>query len=284
VDHEKEWVIEEPESDSPSVPDGGKSPAESGEACPEGSQKKPCPAESDKMPAGPGGTAGETPGQADAGTPPSRVPDEGSQPESGERPGERKAEGERENHEAVQKRTKRAGRKELLELMRQKNDLLVTLDNGLKKANQDLRIKEDRLLRLAAEFENYKKRMRREWELLQKRANADLIKEIIGAIDNFDRAFANLEGTDGQLHDGIRLIQAGLLDVLKRAGLREIEALNQKFDPVYHEAVGELESEEVEEGHVAQVVQKGYFLNDNLLRPARVMVAKKKGGGAPENT
>ena len=155
--------------------------------------------------------------------------------------------------------------------------MLIEFDREVKKTKHDLEIKDDRLLRLAAEFENYKKRTRREWELLQKRANADLIKEIIGGVDNFDRAFANLGGVDSQLHDGIKLIQTGFLDVLKRAGLKEIEALNQKFDPLYHEAVGEIDIEGMEEGHVAQVVQKGYLLNNQVLRPARVMVSKKKG-------
>jgi molecular chaperone GrpE len=66
------------------------------------------------------------------------------------------------------------------------------------------------------------------------------------------------------------------MDVLKKAGLIEIEALSQKFDPQYHEAVGEVESE-IEEGHVAQVIQRGYILNDQVIRPARVLVSRKKG-------
>jgi molecular chaperone GrpE len=180
-----------------------------------------------------------------------------------------------EHPELVQKRTRRASRKELLELVHRKNIMLQELEKRARKAEQDLATREDRFVRLAAEFENYKKRTRREWELLQKQANADLIKEIIGGIDNFDRAFANLGGEESRLHEGIRLIHAGLVDILKKAGLTEIEALNQKFDPQYHEAVGEIESS-VEEGHVAEVIQRGYELNGQVLRPARVIVSRKK--------
>lgn len=176
----------------------------------------------------------------------------------------------------MQKRLKRAHRKELLDLIQRKNDMLMALNKELVKTKQELVKSEDRLLRTAAEFENYRKRTRREWDLLQKNANADLIREIIWGIDNFDRAFANLGGADGQIQDGIRLIHAGLMDILKRAGMTEIEAQNQKFDARYHEAIGEIESD-IEEGHVAQVIQKGYLLRDQVLRPARVLVSKAKG-------
>lgn len=177
--------------------------------------------------------------------------------------------------ELVQKRIKRARRKELLELIQRKNMMLMELDKELKKTKQELANKEDRLLRMAAEFENYRKRTRREWELLQKNANADLIKEIIWGIDNFDRAFANLGGAEDHIQEGIRLIHAGLMDILKKAGLGEIEAQGQKFDAQYHEAVGEIESD-IEEGRVAQVMQRGYTLNNQVLRPARVLVSKKR--------
>lgn len=175
----------------------------------------------------------------------------------------------------MQKRTKRQSRKELLEHLQKKNAQLMALDKEAKDATQQLKNKEDRLLRLAAEFENYRKRTQREWELHQKRANADLIREILGGIDNFDRAFAALGATEEALQEGLKLIHAGLLDILKKAGVREMEAMGARFDPQYHEAVGEMESADVEEGRVAEVVQKGYLLHDEVLRPARVMIAKK---------
>ena len=209
-------------------------------------------------------TPGEESGRDVAGNDPGAVSVESSPADGGE------------NTEILQKRTKRARRKELLDLIQRKNAMLMELDRELKKTKEDLAVKEDRLLRMVAEFENYKKRTRREWELLQKNANADLIKEIIWGIDNFDRAFANLGGAEDHIQEGIRLIHSGLMDILKKAGLMEIEAQDRKFDAQCHEAVGEIESD-IEEGHVAQVIQRGYTLHGQVLRPARVLVSKQRG-------
>ena len=248
---EKEWDITESES-APGKDD----------------ERNDAPSET-----GVGGASGSVPAQPEGKSESEVIAPE---PNTVERPAETRSPAEEPDSEPAQKRTKKGGRKGLLDLIQRKNSMLQELDKELKKAKQDIQTKEDRLLRLAAEFENYKKRTRREWELLQKQANADLIKEIIGGIDNFDRAFANAGGADGQLQDGIRLIHVGLMDTLRKAGLIEIEALNQKFDPQYHEAVGEVESEN-KEGHVAQVIQRGYILNDQVIRPARVLVSRKKG-------
>jgi molecular chaperone GrpE len=189
--------------------------------------------------------------------------------------GEAVLDGSEEEREHVQKRTRRTSRKRLLELVHRKNAVLNELDKELKNTKQQLEAKEDRLLRLAAEFENYKKRVRREWELLQKQANADLLKEIVGGIDDFDRALESLGETNAQVRDGLQMIHNGLMDILRKAGLTEIDALHQKFDPTVHEAVGELEAADIEEGHVAQVVRRGYRLHDAVLRPARVLVSRK---------
>jgi molecular chaperone GrpE len=269
LSQDKEWVIEEPKPGEPSEPteNGGTSGSEQAGAGE--SQEKASQTSSE------GGETGTVREAAE--THQTELEEHEKPHEAAEDAPAQMPEGETNVQEPVQKHIKRASRKELLELLRRKNTLLLDLDAEIKKTKQDIKIKEDRLLRLAAEFENYKKRTRREWELLQKRANADLIKEIIGGIDNFDRAFANLGGVESQVHEGIKLIQTGFLDVLNRAGLKEIEALDQKFDPVLHEAIGEIESEGMEEGHVAQVVQRGYMLHDQVLRPARVMVSKKKG-------
>ncbi len=187
---------------------------------------------------------------------------------------EREAQADGEEH--VQKRMKRASRKELLEHLQKKNTQLMELDRTAKEAVQQLKIKEDRMLRIAADFENFRKRTHREWELLQKRANADLIKEIIGGIDNFDRAIAALEGMDEAHREGLRLIRAGFMEILGRAGVTEMAALGAKFDPKYHEAVGEIDDDTLEDGCVAQVVRKGYLLHGEALRPARVMISRKK--------
>ncbi len=173
------------------------------------------------------------------------------------------------------KGAKKISRKELLKLISKKNDMLQRMENEITAQEEELKIKEDRLLRVAAEFENYKKRTRREWELLEQRAKAELITDILGVLDDFDRALEALGERDDHVADGVILIVTGLKDILKRSGLREIEAQGKKFDPQYHEAVGGVESEDVEEGLVIHVVQKGYELNDQLLRPAKVIVSKK---------
>lgn len=174
----------------------------------------------------------------------------------------------------MQKRMKRENRKELIDHLQKKNQQLLELDKELKKLRQDFANKEDRILRLAAEFENYKKRTQREWELLKKQANADLLREIAGSLDSFDRAFANLEGADERILEGLRLIRAGVMDVLRKNGLAEIDAMGARFDPRFHEAVGHLASPDVPEGSVAAVIDRGYMLNDEVLRPARVMISK----------
>jgi len=173
------------------------------------------------------------------------------------------------------KGAKKISKKELIKLLSKKNDMLQGMEKEIAKLKEDIKIKEDRLLRVAAEFENYKKRTRREWELLEQRAKAELITDILGVLDDFDRALEALGERDDHVADGVILIVTGLKDILKKAGLREIEALGRKFDPQFHEAVGGVESEEFEEGCVAHVVQKGYELNDQLLRPAKVIVTKK---------
>lgn len=173
------------------------------------------------------------------------------------------------------KGAKKISRKELLGLISKKNEMLQRMEREIGKQKEELKIKEDKLLRVVAEFENYKKRTRREWELLEKRAKAELITDILGVLDDFDRALEAFGERDDHVADGVILIVTGLKDTLKRTGLREIEALGQRFDPQFHEAVGGVESENVEDGFIAHVVQKGYELNDQLLRPAKVIVSKK---------
>ena len=174
------------------------------------------------------------------------------------------------------KPAKKTSRKELLGLISKKNDLLIKMETQKRDQQEELQNKEDKLLRIAAEFENYKKRTRREWELLEKKAKAELITDILGVLDDSDRALEALGERDDHVADGVVMIVKSLRDVLIRAGLGEVEALGQPFDPQFHEAVGETEDGEVEGGAVAYVVQKGYQLNDVLIRPAKVIVSKKK--------
>lgn len=132
----------------------------------------------------------------------------------------------------------------------------------------------DRWLRTAAEFENYRKRSAKEWELLKQQSKTEVILEVLTSLDDFERAFATLEATDeSEFVRGIRLIYNNLLSSLQKLGVTEIDAIGAPFDPNCHMAIGQIETGEVASGHVVEVAQKGYALNGSVIRPARVVVA-----------
>src|SRR6266508_1359507 len=135
----------------------------------------------------------------------------------------------------------------------------------------------DRLQRLAAEFDNFRKRSAREQAALVERANERLVKELLPVLDDLGRALeAVAEHEEAKLEEGVRLVHRSLADLLAREGLAEIET-NGRFDPHVHEALLSQPSE-AEEGSVLEVVQKGYRLGDKVLRPARVVVAGPSEG------
>src|SRR5207249_11368661 len=128
------------------------------------------------------------------------------------------------------------------------------------------------LKRVAADFENYRKRVARDQESLAARAHERLVKELLPVLDDLERALAAAEEhEEGKLEEGVRLVHRSLRDALTREGLAEIET-NGRFDPHVHEALLSQPSE-AEEGSVLEVLQKGYRLGDRVVRPARVVVA-----------
>jgi molecular chaperone GrpE len=137
----------------------------------------------------------------------------------------------------------------------------------------------DRLLRTAADFDNYKKRALRERQDAVKFANEGIIGALLPILDNFEMALAATANARDPaiqaLQSGVSMIQQQLKKALSDAGLEEVDATNQAFDPNFHEAVSQQESADVPEGHVLQQLRKGYKLRDRLLRPASVIVAKK---------
>jgi molecular chaperone GrpE len=137
----------------------------------------------------------------------------------------------------------------------------------------------DRLLRITAEFENYKKRSQREMDDFRKFANETLIKEILPIVDNLERALAiehvgTEEAVEG-LKEGVKMTLQGLTDTLKRFGVTPVESKGEPFDPNIHQAVSQEESEQFPDDTVSKELQKGYMLNDRLLRPSMVVVSKK---------
>jgi len=133
----------------------------------------------------------------------------------------------------------------------------------------------DDLKRLAAEFENYKKRTAREQASLSTRATERLVKELLPIVDDLERALeAAEEHEEAKLEEGVRLVHRQLAAALEREGLAEIET-SGKFDPHVHEALLSQPSD-ADEGNVIEVLQKGYRLGDRVLRPARVVVSSPK--------
>ena len=133
---------------------------------------------------------------------------------------------------------------------------------------------DDRLLRLAADFDNYKKRAARERAEYVALANERLLKELLPILDDLERALnAAEEHEEAQLEEGVRLVHRSLASLLERQGVKEI-ATDGKFDPHVHEALLAQPSDEAEQGDVLDVIQKGYTLGDRVVRPARVIVAE----------
>ena len=140
---------------------------------------------------------------------------------------------------------------------------------------------DDRLLRLAADFENYKKRAARERQEYVQLANERLIAELLPILDDLERALTAAEQhEEAQLDEGVRLVHRSLAALLGRQGVTPIET-EGKFDPHVHEALLSQPSE-AEEGSVIDVVQKGYKLGERVVRPARVVAAAAPAQEEPE--
>ena len=132
---------------------------------------------------------------------------------------------------------------------------------------------QDRLLRTAAEFDNYRKRMDRERRELADYTAGEVVSELLPIVDNLERAL-QASADDDPLRKGVELIHRQMLDLLRKRGVKPIEALGTDFDPNFHQAVIHEESTEHREGEVMAELQRGYVVGDRLLRPAMVKVAK----------
>ena len=131
----------------------------------------------------------------------------------------------------------------------------------------------DQLVRLAADFENFKKRTRREKEDIRKFANEQLLKDILPPLDNLNRALAHVEDRSNPLVQGIEMVAKQFLDILGGYGVTPVESKGQAFDPAVHDAMGQTPSEDIEPGCIADEFEKGYMMHGRLLRPAKVIVA-----------
>ncbi len=174
------------------------------------------------------------------------------------------------------KKSGKKGKKDLVDLLHHKNEILEKMRRELDQTKQLIEVKEDRLLRMIAEFDNFKKRINREQVLLKKRMYIDILGNLIPVLDDFDRAFQMQIGPGDDFQKGIKLIYNRLDSILRQLGIKEIDTEGQIFKPEFHEAVGEVEDEGIEAGKVAHVVQKGYTFDELVIRPAKVIVAGEK--------
>lgn len=133
----------------------------------------------------------------------------------------------------------------------------------------------EKYVRLMAEFQNYKKRVAKEKNDIREYATEKLVMELLPVLDNFERALAaSAEDDPAGYAKGMELIFTQMVTELQKSGLAEVEAEGQDFDPTKHNAVMTEENEELESGKVSKVLQKGYALNDKVIRPSMVAVTK----------
>jgi molecular chaperone GrpE len=138
----------------------------------------------------------------------------------------------------------------------------------------------DKYIRAAAEFENFRKRNIAEKASWIKNANERIVLELCDVVDNFERALhPDIEKNRQAFEKGIELIFQQLNNLLKKEGVSKIEALEQEFDPKFHEALAHIPSD-MEENKIAAIIQNGYLMNDKVIRPVRVAVSN---GEKPEN-
>ena len=158
-------------------------------------------------------------------------------------------------------------------------DPVKELQEKLDAKDEEARENYDKFLRVSAEFDNYKKRSARELEDFRKFANQSLLKEMLSVVDNLELAIhsadANKAGKNS-LREGLDLTHREILRVFEKFRVTPIESKGKAFDPTYHEAVMQEETDEFPENTVITEMQKGYLIHDRLLRPAMVVVAKPK--------
>ncbi|HXT70798.1 MAG TPA: nucleotide exchange factor GrpE [Vicinamibacterales bacterium] len=143
---------------------------------------------------------------------------------------------------------------------------------ALRQERDDL---QDRLLRSAAEFDNYRKRTERERRELSDAVSSDLIRDILPVVDDLERALAAAsDSPDAALRSGVELIHKQLLEVIRRRGAEPLTTVGEDFDPSWHEAMASEPAEGRRDGEIVAEIRKGYRIGTRLIRPAMVKVAK----------
>ena len=146
-----------------------------------------------------------------------------------------------------------------------------------KELTEQLASEKDRVLRLSAEFENYKKRKERESDEFKKFANETIFRQLLTVVDNLERAISSTQKNSNEegLLEGVKLTYKEIIKLFETFNVKPVEAENQPFNPNFHQAVTQEETNDFPENTVSKVLQKGYLLHDRLIRPAMVIVSKK---------
>lgn len=131
----------------------------------------------------------------------------------------------------------------------------------------------DQLLRTMAEFDNYRKRTTKEKEQIFNRGVSYVVEAILPVIDNFERALAAAKDRDDNFVKGVEMTYQQMLSALKNLGVEQMDSIGQTFDPHFHDAMQHIEDEKYGENEIVEVFQKGYMLNDQVIRPSLVKVA-----------
>ena len=149
--------------------------------------------------------------------------------------------------------------------------------NELTVLQEQLKSEQDKVLRLSAEFENFKKRKQREIDDFKKFANETVFKQLLSVVDNLERAIVSAEENSDEtsLLEGVKLTHKEITKLFDAFNVKLVEAENQPFDPNFHQAVTQEENNDLPDNTVTTVLQKGYLLHDRLIRPAMVVVSKR---------
>lgn len=153
-------------------------------------------------------------------------------------------------------------------------DAEASFNEGMEKLKSELDEQRDTVLRMSAEFQNYKRRMEKEKSDIYKFANEKMIMDLLPVMDNFERAMQMIGGEDNpKILDGLEMIKKGFNDMFAKNGIEAIETVNADFDPNMHQAVMVEACDGVEADKVIMELQKGYTLNGKVIRPAMVKVS-----------
>lgn len=150
----------------------------------------------------------------------------------------------------------------------------LELDQLLQSKDNEISEITNQLLRLQADFINFRKRAEKDKESTIAYAVESFASDLLSTLDNFQRAIESEPNKDNSFYEGVEMIYIELIKKLSKHGVEEIESLGKDFDPTFHHAILMEESDEYEEGKVTEVLQKGYILKDKVIRPAMVKVAK----------